>query len=58
VLKLKLEALLTQYVEKSGDNFPFFCFCGLGEAEIILMLQKCLDENKPVEVKYIDGVDY
>ena len=56
-MKLKLEALLTQYVEKFGDNFPLFCIRGLGEDEIILMLQKSLDENKPVEVKYLDGVD-
>lgn len=56
-MKLILEALLTQYVEKFGDNFPLFCIRGLGEDEIILMLQKSLDENKPVEVKYLDGVD-
>lgn len=56
-MKLILEALLTQYVEKFGDNFPLFCIRGMDEDEIIKLVQKSLDDNKPVEVKYLDGVD-
>ncbi len=57
-MKLKLDALLTQYAEQFDDNFPLFTVRDLDEGEVILAVQKCLEENKPVEVKYIDGVDY
>ena len=57
-MKLKLEALLTQYAEQFDDNFPIFAVRELDEGEVILAVQKCLDENKPYEPEYLDAVDY
>lgn len=57
-MKLKLDALLTQYVEQFDDNFPLFTVRDLDEGEVILAVQKCLDENKPFFTDCPDGVDY
>ena len=53
-----LDELLNKYAEQFDDNFPIFAVRGKNEDEIIKIIQKCLDENKPFEPKYLDGVDY
>lgn len=53
-----LEALLNQYVKQFDYNFPIFAVREKGEDEIIKIIQKCLDENKPFITKCPDGVDY
>ncbi len=57
-MKLKLEALLTQYAEKFDDNFPLSIVRDMDEGEVVLAVQKCLDENKPFSTDCPDGVDY
>ena len=53
-----LDELLNKYAEQFDDNFPIFAVRGKNEDEIIKIIQKCLDENKHFEPKYLDGVDY
>lgn len=53
-----LDELLNRYTEQFDDNFPIFAVRGMDEDEIIKIVQKCLDENKPYDHEYLDGVDY
>ncbi len=57
-MKMKLDAQLTRYAEQFNDNFPLFTVRDMDEGEIILAVQKCLDENKPFITDCPDGVDY
>lgn len=50
--------LLEKYVDKFKENFPIFTVMGLEESEIKAMIQKCLDDNKPFEVKDDGKTDY
>lgn len=51
-----LEKLLEEYKEKFGDAFPMFVVRNLDDGEIIKLVQKCIEANKPLELE--DGVDY
>lgn len=57
-MKMKLDAQLNRYTEQFDDNFPIFAVRGMDEDEIIKIVQKCLDENKPFITDCPDGVDY
>ncbi len=55
---IMLENLLNRYAEQFGDNFPIFYVRGMAEDEIIKLVQKSLDKNKPYEPEYLDDADY
>lgn len=53
-----MEELLFQYVEVFDENFPIFLLSGMDEKEIKEIVQKCLDEGIPYEVKSKDDMKY
>lgn len=47
----KLIEKLTEYAETFDDNFPIYCFSNLDDNEIIEKIDKCLKDDKPIEVE-------
>ena len=53
-----MEEKLNQYAKHFGENFPIFIARNLTEKEIIKIIDKCINENKPYEVTTDDDCDY
>ncbi len=47
-----------EYFERFNDTFPTYCVRYLSIEEIIKLIQKCLDENKPTDLCSEEDVDY
>ncbi len=47
-----------EYFERFNVNFPTLCVRHLGEEEIIKLIKKCLDDNKPTDLSDEHDVDY
>ena len=45
----KFKEMLFRYVERFGENFPTFDFPYASEAEIMALIEKCLETGKPYE---------
>ena len=46
-----------EYFERFNDTFPTYCVRYLGKEEIIKLIKKCLEDNKPTDLCNED-VDY
>lgn len=53
-----LEKLLYQYRDRFDENFPIMVFRGTPDDELMRMIQKCLDDGKPIEVDLDDEAVY
>ena len=53
-----MDELLNKYIEKFDANFPLFMFKGVDDQEIINIIEKCINENKPYETEIEKGVLY
>lgn len=53
-----MEKLLEEYVDKFNENFPIFLLKGIDEDEIMEMIKKCIDEDKPCEIEVDENDDY
>ena len=49
-----MDELLNQYVDMFHENFPLFCYRGVDENELMTIIQKCIDEGKPLKVELED----
>lgn len=49
---------LNQYAEQFSENFPIFILRNLNEGEIIQIIDNCINNNKPYEIKTDDVVLY
>lgn len=55
---MNIEKALDIYSEKFEDNFPLFAVNHLDEAEIVQLIKKAIEQDKPYEAKYEDGGAY
>lgn len=46
-----MDELLMQYADKFHENFPIFIVGDMDESELKAVIQKCIDEGKPFEIK-------
>ena len=46
-----IEKKLNEYAELFGENFPIFIVRNLEESEIIKIIDECIKNNKPYEIK-------
>lgn len=53
-----MKELLEQYLEKFDDQFPLMLVRGMDEEEIITILKKCIEENKPYEIEFDEYANY
>ena len=55
---MKLEEALILYVENFQENFPIFSYNNLLDDEIVSIIKKSLEENKKIEVDYLEDAIY
>ena len=53
-----IKKLLNEYAEKFDDNFPLMLVTHMDEDEIIELIEKCIKEEKPLELEVEEDVDY
>ncbi len=53
-----LNEKLQEYKERFDDNFPVMCFMGVADEEIVKLINKALDNNKPYVMDFENGVVY
>ena len=53
-----MDKLLMDYRYKFGENFPIMMMMSETEENIIKIIEECIKNNKPYDVKRIDGANY
>ncbi|WP_156350807.1 hypothetical protein [Psychrobacillus sp. FJAT-21963] len=53
-----MDNILQQYADKFGDNFPIMAVLHLEDAEIVKLIKKAIEDNKPYEAEYEDQRNY
>lgn len=54
----KLDKLLDQYQEQFGENFPMMLCRTMDDEEIIEIIEKCFEDNKPYEPELNEEANY
>lgn len=52
---MKPEEALEKYYEKFGERFPYMCFRGMPDEELVEVIQKAIESGKPVELPELNS---
>lgn len=53
-----MESKLQEYRDKFDEQFPLMMVRGIDDAEIIKLIDGCIESGEPYEPDFEDGVDY
>ena len=53
-----MEKLLSDYLEKFGEQFPIMLVRGMDDDEIESIIKRCLDSGEPYEPELDENSDY
>lgn len=55
---MNIDKALNEYADKFEDNFPIMAVMDLEEKEIVELIKKAIEKDKPYEADYEDGGVY